>query len=143
MNVLKRWRAVPRTERRALWPAAWRLAMVRVLLATRGTAGAQKFLANRAKAGTRILESPELWQTRAGALQRLSTRMPATRCLARSITLWWWMRASGLAPTLQVGIRQTQPDLQGHAWVECNGHVFGETRDGAASYTMLNWKVPD
>ena len=52
-------------------------------------------------------------------------------------------RASGLAPTLQVGIRQTQPDLHGHAWVECNGHIFGETRDGATSYSLLNWKAPD
>lgn len=111
--------------------------MVRVLLATRGTAATQKFLATRANAGTRVLDSPEIWHLRAGALQRVSARLPSTRCLARSLTLWWWMRADGLAPQLCIGVEQADDTLQGHAWVECDGHLFDETRAGAARWSRL------
>ncbi len=67
-----------------------------------------------------MLEIPDLWQCRARALQRIGARMPATRCLARNLTLWWWMRASGLAPQLHIGVRGTQRNVHGHAWIECD-----------------------
>jgi len=63
--------------------------------------------------------------------------------LRNSITLWWWVRTSSLAPGLQVGIRKNQPDLQGHAWVECDGHLFDEALDGATQRSLLDWRSPD
>lgn len=115
---------------------------MRVSIAALGTVRTQHLLARYAAAGTRTLESPDLWQRRATALQRIGARMPATRCLDRSLALWWWMRASGLAPQLRIGVRSTQRDVQGHAWIECDGHLFDETPEGVATYRQLKWKSP-
>ncbi|MEJ5207465.1 lasso peptide biosynthesis B2 protein [Denitratimonas sp. CY0512] len=142
MKLLRRWRAIPPQERRALWPCAWRLVLVRSLLAGIGTVRTRALLA-RQRAGEAHITSPELWQHRSHALQRLSGRLPDTRCLARSFTLWWWMRRSGLAPNMKVGIRQAHPKTEGHAWVECDGHVFGETQEGTANYSLLHWQHMD
>lgn len=143
MSWLARWRAMPSLDRRALLPAAWRLLVVRLLLATLGTARTRKVLARRTRSATCHITAPDSWQSRARALQRVSARMPATRCLARSLTLWWWMRARGLAPELRMGVRPGQAAIEGHAWVECDGHLFDETADGAATYSLLDWKPPD
>lgn len=141
--ALARWRELPPADRRALLPAAWRLLAVRVLLAILGTAQTQRTLARWASAGMLPMRSPDIWQCRARALQRVGARMPATRCLARSLTLWWWMRARGLAPVLRMGVRPGQSAIGGHAWIECDGHLFDETAEGAATYSLLDWKAPD
>lgn len=143
VTLLARWRAMPSPDRRALWPAAWRLLGVRLLLAMLGTARTQRTLARRAAPTPHRITSPEPWQSRARALQRVSVRMPATRCLARSLTLWWWMRAEGLKPQLRMGVRPGQAAVEGHAWIECDGHLFDETVDGAATYSLLHWNPPE
>lgn len=141
--MFARWRALPPNDRRATLPAAGRLLVVRCLLATLGTARTQRKLASWARAGNARLASAERWQARARALQRVSVRMPATRCLARSLALWWWMRSAGLAPELHMGVRPGEATIAGHAWIECDGHLFDETAEGAATYSLLDWKSPD
>lgn len=138
MNLLARWRQLSEADRRALWPAAWCLLRVRMLLSMHGLKATQARLALRAPAGARMLDQAEIWQTRARALQRISRCLPATRCLARSLTLWWWMRTCDLNPQLHLGVSHIEGTLQGHAWVECDGHLFDETPDGAARWSRIN-----
>lgn len=136
-NLLIRWRQLPAEDRRAQWPALWRLSYVRLNLALRGWENTRKSLARRKPAGARHLEHPQAWQSRMRALQRASRRMPHTHCLARSLTLWWWMRGAGLDPQLRMGVRRSADDLEGHAWVECDAHLFDETPQGAARWSQM------
>lgn len=138
MNPFARWYRLPVADRRAMWPASWRLACVRLLLATRGLKASQARLARSSPASTRTMEHPDAWQARLRALQRISRHLPATRCLARSLTLWWWMRMEGLAPQLRIGVDRAAGILEGHAWVECDGHLFDETRAGAERWTRMD-----
>ncbi len=138
MNLLARWRQLTPTDRHALWPAAWRLALVRLLLATRGLKATQIRLARHTSPTTHVLRDLELWQARTRALQRISRRLPRTRCLARSLTLWWWMRAQGLNPQLRIGVGKAKGELEGHAWIECDGHLFDETREGASRWNPID-----
>jgi len=135
----QRWKHLSREDRRALASASWRLAIVRIALALRGVRATQRWLAHRAHAGTRTLSDPVPWQRRTKALSRLSRLLPDTRCLARSLTLWAWLRAAGHAPRWHIGVRPGDACIEGHAWVECDGVLFDETTQGAAQYTPLNW----
>lgn len=141
-NLMRRWQVLDRDTRRALRRAAWRLALVRAGLAVAGLGGTQRWLAARAPAGDKTMDDPSPWQRRAVALMRVSRRIPDTRCLARSLTLWWWMRANGLDPELRMGVRPGTGGIEGHAWVECDGYLFDETTAGAASWSPLDWHSP-
>jgi hypothetical protein len=48
------------------------------------------------------------------------------RCLRRSLLLYWLLRARGEAAELLIGVRKDAGTLQGHAWVEVQGRVFGD-----------------
>lgn len=137
VNLLARFRKLPPADRRALWPAAWRLMLVRLLLVVRGYKGTRDALARHSATEAQPIRHPEPWQARTRALQRVSRLLPATRCVARSLTLWWWMRRESLQPQLHIGVARTGDALHGHAWVECDGHLFDETREGAARWSRV------
>ena len=142
MTFLARWRAMDAVDRRALFPATWRLGIVRILLASIGVKRTQKLLGRWATAGSRKMQQADLWHRRALALRRVASRTPGARCLARSMVLWWWMRAEGLDPKLCMGVRPGAEMIEGHAWIECDGHTIDETAEVAASYHGLNWRSP-
>ena len=133
------WRGLSGQEWRALLAAGWRLLAVRLAMAILGVAATQRRLAHRVPAGNAVLSDPDPWQHRVVALSRIARRLPDTRCLARSLTLWWWMRAKGLNPHWHLGVRAGEEKVEGHAWVECDGFLFDETVEGAASFTPLQW----
>ncbi len=144
MNLWSRWRDMPKTDRHALPGAAWRLVTVRCLMTVCTIQRTQALVAPRKRQQTAIpLTDPEPWHSRTRALQRIGHRLPATQCIARSITLWWWMRSAGHDPQLRMGLHHDKPTPQGHAWVECDGHLFDETRQGAARQTDLDWPSAD
>ena len=58
------------------------------------------------------------------------------------MVLWWWMRAEHLDPQLCMGVRAGVGMMEGHAWIECDGHTIDETAEAAASYHGLNWRSP-
>lgn len=89
-----------------------------------------------------MLMDPAPWQRRSVALARVGNRMPATRCLARSLTLWWWLRGAGFDPRWRVGVRPGSAPIEGHAWVECDGFLFDETAAAAATYACMEWPAP-
>lgn len=142
MGVLSRWRALDAADRHELLPAAWRVLVVRVSLGLLGVARTQRVLGRFAPAGQTVLDAPALWHRRALAVRRVAARVPDARCLVRSVVLWWWMRASGLDPQVCMGVRPGQGGMEGHAWVECDGHVIDETPDAAASFRSLGWRSP-
>ena len=142
MTLLARWRGLDAFDRRALLAAAWRLGFVRILLAAIGVKRAQQWLGQRAPAGQETLALADPWHRRALAMRRVARRIPGARCLARSMALWWWMRAEGLDPKLCMGVRTGVESIEGHAWIECDGHTIDETVQVAATYHDLNWRSP-
>lgn len=142
MGVLSRWRALDAADRRELWPAAWRVIVVKVLLSLMGIVRTQRLLGRRALAGQTVLAEPAPWHRRASAVRRVAARVPDSRCLLRSVVLWWWMRSSGLNPQVCLGVRSGEAGVEGHAWVECDDHVIDETRETAASFRSLGWRSP-
>lgn len=140
-----RWRGLDVRDRRALMQAGWRLLIVRGLLAVSGVAATQRMLAriSPAPADRSTLISVEPWHRRALALRRVARRVPGARCLARSMVLWWWMRTDGFDPRLCMGVRPGIESLEGHAWIECDGHIIDETAESAATYHGLDWRSPE
>lgn len=117
--------------------------VVRVALAVLGVGATQRLLARGSSAGRSMLISAEPWHRRALAVRRVARRVPGARCLARSMVLWWWMRADGFNPRLCMGVRPGIESIEGHAWIECDGHTIDETTESAATYHGLDWRSPE
>ena len=49
------------------------------------------------------------------------------RCLPRSLLLFWLLRARQESVELCLGISKNKADLEGHAWVERDGIIMGDT----------------
>lgn len=143
MTLLARWRELDSTDRRALVSAGWRMFVVCGSIGLLGVVRTQRLLAGKSRSNSLRLASAEIWHRRALAVRRVSHRIPGARCLARSMVLWWWMREEDLDPRLCMGIRPGVEMIEGHAWIECDGHTIDETAEAAASYQGLNWRSPE
>ncbi|AKS42745.1 lasso peptide biosynthesis B2 protein [Wenzhouxiangella marina] len=154
--MLARWRQLSRMERRALWPAAWRLLLARLCLLG-GIRRAQRWLGDvgalklpeqlgeedqgQARPGGVGLPEPDMviWQHRATALKRIGARIPDTHCLARALALRWWMRSQGLPAEMRIGVRQGSAGIESHAWVELDGIAMDETAEIVARFTTVDF----
>ena len=140
--MLARYRALPVTERRALWSATWRLILIRLSLLgsiqnTRARFGGRA-------ASLRSIADPEewsRWQMRALALRRAGSRLPGVHCLARSLALRWWMRSSGIDAECLIGVRNQDGRIDSHAWVEVGGRPVDETPEIVARYQVLKTRA--
>lgn len=121
--------------------------VVRLLLALLGIARTQQVLGNRS-APARPPRPGELerWRQRASALQRIGRLVPGSHCLARSVTLWWWMRRTGLDARLRIGVRADtavrSTGALAHAWVECAGQLVNDAPANIAVFEPLDWPLP-
>jgi len=141
MSPLARFRRLPALERSDLWPAAWRLVWVWLLLGIFGLARSRRWLSARKVSATADQAAVALWSRRATAIRRIGARLPGARCLARALCLCWWMRREGLAAELRMGIRRDeQGRVSGHAWVEYAGTPVDETAEVVARFQPLRWR---
>jgi len=138
MARIKRLRALEPHERNDLWPAAWRLLVVRLLLVFFNIGRIQRRLGG-AHPVSRTLEDPAIWQRRATALRRVGVVIPGSRCLARALALRWWMRSAGLDARLKLGVRRDQGQTHSHAWVECAGKPIDDQPETVAQFRVVEW----
>jgi hypothetical protein len=59
------------------------------------------------------------------------------RCLPRSLLLFWLLRARREPVELCLGVSKHKATLEGHAWVERDGIVLGDTRSFTNRYTPV------
>ena len=130
-----------------LWPALWRLAMIRISLfrgiaRTRQRFGGSsdspntgKLSRNRDQASTPPLAA---WRRRALALRRVSRFIPGAHCLARALALRWWMRRSGLEAVVVIGVRRTADGIASHAWVELEGIPIDESEAVIRNFQVIS-----
>lgn len=144
-GAIRRWRALPREERRDLYAATWRLATAHALLRTAGLKRAQRLLGKppRGARGRETGRDPTPWARRSRAIRRLAARLPGAHCLSRALCLWAWMRRRGLEPQLRIGIRTSpQGRILSHAWVEIDGEPVDDTPESIADCRPVNWPEP-
>jgi hypothetical protein len=139
LSRLRRFAALPATERRFLL-RAW-ASLPAIWLATRafGWRRAQRLLAPRARATTaQMLLSP--W--RAEELVRIASRhsWPANNCMARSQLLAREFTRAGVRHTMRLGSCREGTQLIAHAWVEVDGVALGEPPDVATRFPA--WLPP-
>lgn len=58
-------------------------------------------------------------------------------CLQRSLVLWCLLRRSGIESEIRFGARKNEGELEGHAWVECDGVVLNESQDTYLGFLSL------
>lgn len=143
-SMLQRYRSLPHAERRALWSATWRLAVIRLSLSTgiRKTRG--RFVGQvDCKGGPLNTKELELWQMRARALRRAGSRLRDVHCLARSLALRWWMRSEGIDADCLIGVRQRAGNIESHAWVEVHHQPVGDRAEDLREYQVLSWEAAE
>lgn len=59
------------------------------------------------------------------------------RCLPRALLLFWLLRMRRQPVSVCLGISKNQTLLEGHAWVEQDGTVLGDTRSFINRYTFF------
>ncbi len=59
------------------------------------------------------------------------------RCLARSLLLFWLLRADDPSVSVCIGVSKNLAALEGHAWVEQDGVVLGDTVSFIDRYTPI------
>jgi hypothetical protein len=137
MTRWRRFRELPRDERRLLIAAALRLTAVHALLAIAGVPRTRRMLVRDAENVDRA-EAERI----ARALLRAANHLPLrTNCLDRALALCSMLTARGLAATLQIGVRKTgETTLAAHSWVEHDGEVLLD--ELAADYLPLERGAP-
>ncbi|NGZ59942.1 MAG: hypothetical protein CV081_05500 [Nitrospira sp. LK265] len=60
-----------------------------------------------------------------------------SRCLSRALLLFWLLRARLQPVSLCLGVSKNQNSLEGHAWLEQDGVVLGDTLSFVSRYALL------
>lgn len=145
IRAIRRWRALPREERRDLFAAAWRLVVAHAVLRLAGLKRAQRLLGRPPSGapGRGGGRDTTAWTRRGRAIRRVAARLPGAHCLARALCLWAWMRRAGLSPELKIGIRPSGDGrVLSHAWVTLDGAPVDETPEAIADCRPVDWPAP-
>jgi hypothetical protein len=67
-----------------------------------------------------------------------------TRCLGRSLVLWFLLRRRGIDASLIVGAGERQPGAQlpAHSWVEVEGVPVNDAADVRSRYLVFDIPLP-
>jgi hypothetical protein len=137
MGKLRHFVVLSMSDRRLLIAASIRLAMVALALRWLGF----RWIDNRMPSARRRGGDPAIQ----GCARRYATWIEVaarylplrTRCLARSVTLHWWLRSEGTDSELRIGVAKHGRELAAHAWVEVAGAPVNGTMAELAPFTPL------
>lgn len=59
------------------------------------------------------------------------------RCLSRSLVLFWLLLPRLQPVSVCLGVSKNQASLEGHAWVEQDGVLLGDTRSFVSRYALM------
>ncbi|MDF0667900.1 MAG: lasso peptide biosynthesis B2 protein [Nitrospira sp.] len=60
-----------------------------------------------------------------------------SRCLPRTLLLFWLLRARRQPVSICLGVSKNQTQLEGHAWVEQDGVLLGDTFSLVNRYALM------
>jgi hypothetical protein len=81
--------------------------------------------------------TPERWQTRANELRAAARLVPGAHCLARSLALLKWLRDSGVAAELRIGVLSEHGSVRSHSWVVLDGTVLDDDACNVARFQLI------
>jgi hypothetical protein len=64
--------------------------------------------------------------------------LPRVTCLPRTLFLWWYLRALGIASEMRIGVRVLEGRMDAHAWLEIGGRPVNDHLLIASDYAALN-----
>jgi Transglutaminase-like superfamily len=119
------------------------LPCVRVLLWTRGYRRTMRLLSSRVQQPRSADGSagvPDPVAEIASAVTAVARLAPfLSRCLARSITIWWLCRRRGHDTDVLIGVAPPEDGrLPAHAWVEYRGVPLNDTADVRTRYGVIS-----
>lgn len=128
MKKLRAFLALAPAERRAFLQAWVWICASRARLRIFG-------LAPTLQAWHRPARADAAWPTAAAWIGIASRYCPGSdNCLVRSVALLGLLRNAGVGAELRVGVGQTAPCLDAHAWVEVDGTPVNDAADVAARF---------
>lgn len=155
LRDLRRWRRLPKEEKRALRQALVALPLVGAALRLAGLRRCHRRLAARPVPAATATAKPEEARAQAQALSiaidRTGRRLPGgASCLDRSFCLWWLLRRRGIATELRIGVRRSEArtptnggaqEMEAHAWVELDGQVLNDSPNVHDRYAAFDGNV--
>ncbi len=143
MNRWRRFRKLPRPERRMLLAALVELPMSGLALRILGFRRLQSLLSRLARRprknenATTPAVLPEA-QTAARMVETASREgFYQANCLEQSLTLWWLLHHRKIAGQLRIGVRKLNEKFEAHAWVELDGIVLNDDADVHDHYSSF------
>jgi len=93
----------------------------------------------RSSLKTAVTESDQQFANHVGLIANgLSRRVPfETKCLVRSLAVWWELRKKGLPAELKLGVAKKDA-FAAHAWVELVGSPVTDTADMISEYAAFD-----
>lgn len=140
MQRWHKWWALPRCERRWLMQAILLLPLLHIALAVLGLRRLQRVLAWLTPT---TLQAAVQIDQQVGMLARIVTLAAhhgpyRATCLRRSLLLWWWLRRSGIASELRIGVQRHGHHFAAHAWVEVGGVAVNDGEDVAERFAAFD-----
>jgi hypothetical protein len=139
MQLLRRFLALAPDERRILIKATFWVAVVKLGLGRVPFATLRRLVTGGGRSARLASDRPIPHQI-AWAVTVASRYVPGpTTCLSRALTVQGMLARLGYPSRLHVGvIRGKQGDVEGHAWVECEGRILvGGTPSEIRQFTPL------
>lgn len=135
MNSIGKFRQLSASERRMLFSALWMLPLMGCSLRLAGFRWCQSILIRLASWFEGRIPGPlghDLAEARAAArMVKIASQrgLFRTRCLQKSLVLWWLMQERGIRGDVWFGVRKDGAGLDAHAWVEYAGVVLNDQDD--------------
>src|SRR4051794_10146481 len=121
MPTLRRWIALPPTEKRLFLAALWWIVLFRTSLWTlplRFVMSLSRRVSRPRSASTSEIIIPQVHL----AVRRAARYMPRATCLTRSLSMHAMLGRRGIATQLRIGVaKDANGQLLAHAWLERHG----------------------
>lgn len=145
MTLVRRLVRLTPTEWALLARAGFVVAIIRFLLISRPWSSALRMIRRFSLSlGTFAFTHDVPVERLAWAVRTASRVIPGGTCLAQAMALQAMLTATGRCGDVQIGVtKDVRRGLQGHAWVEHEGHTLLSTASEIAQYTrMLTLEAP-
>jgi hypothetical protein len=147
-NLLQRYSALSRMERRLFVRASLLLPVLRASLRFAGFRRTQSLLdrwlpkeTGNSSAGNRT--APETIAATARMVRAAGRYGPGrVTCLEESLALWWLLGRQGIFAQLRIGIRKQVETFEAHAWVECGSTPLGDAEEVHRHYAAFDESFP-
>src|SRR5437762_1618232 len=138
MNPVRKLLALPTADKWLVCKVAITLPLVEGGLRLLGLQVVARLLGSWATPSVVPMESSREVERQARLLSMVLNRHPfGGKCLSRSLTLWWYLRRTGIKSEVRLGIRKSGRKLLGHAWVEYQGQPVAEPPGVCERYAVL------